>query len=81
MEIVPQIGTKFHSDVVKVDGQLVNKKIKESVYIAFNKPVGIVCTTDTRVEKDNIIDFINYPLESSPFEDWIRTAMAYSSNG
>ena len=29
---VPQIGTKIsHSDVVKVDGQLVNKKIKESV--------------------------------------------------
>ena len=64
---VPQIGTKIsHSDVVKVDGQLVNKKIKESVYIAFNKPVGIVCTTDTRVEKDNIIDFINYPSRIFP---------------
>ncbi len=34
--------------------------------MAFNKPVGIVCTTDTRVEKDNIIDFINYPKRIFP---------------
>ena len=31
-----------------------------------NKPIGIVCTTDTRVEKDNIIDFINYPERIFP---------------
>ena len=36
------------------------------MYIALNKPVGIVCTTDTRVEKDNIIDFINYPSRIFP---------------
>ena len=30
------------------------------VYLVLNKPVGIVCTSDTR-EKDNIIDFVNYP--------------------
>ena len=41
-----------------------NKKI--STYIAFNKPLGIVCTTDTRVEKNNIIDFINYPTRIFP---------------
>ncbi|HET8810392.1 MAG TPA: 23S rRNA pseudouridine(2604) synthase RluF [Flavobacteriaceae bacterium] len=35
---------------------------EKPVYLAFNKPIGIVCTTDTRVEKDNIIDFINYPV-------------------
>ncbi|MGA8855057.1 MAG: pseudouridine synthase, partial [Christiangramia sp.] len=29
-------------------------------------PVGIVCTTDTRVEKDNIIDYINYPKRIFP---------------
>jgi 23S rRNA pseudouridine2604 synthase len=28
--------------------------------------VGIVCTTDTRVEKDNIIDFINHPKRIFP---------------
>jgi 23S rRNA pseudouridine2604 synthase len=34
--------------------------------LAFNKPVGIVCTTDTRVEKDNIIDYIGYPKRIFP---------------
>ena len=34
--------------------------------MAFNKPIGIVCTTDTRREKDNIIDFINYPSRIFP---------------
>jgi 23S rRNA pseudouridine2604 synthase len=64
---VPEMGTKVtSSDVVKVDGkQIFNNKIKHT-YIAFNKPVGIVCTTDTRVEKDNIIDFINYPTRIFP---------------
>lgn len=35
------------------------KKEEHMVLIAFNKPQGIVCTTDRR-EPDNIIDFINY---------------------
>ncbi len=33
---------------------------KKHTYIALNKPKGIVCTTDRRVEKDNIVDFIGY---------------------
>jgi 23S rRNA pseudouridine2604 synthase len=41
-------------------------KAKKNVYIAFNKPAGIVCTTDVGVEKDNIIDFINYPTRIFP---------------
>ncbi len=41
---------------VMVNGLLIENGI-EPVYIAFNKPVGIECTTDTR-EKDNIIDYI-----------------------
>ena len=41
---------------VKVRGELIENEI-EPVYIAFNKPVGIVSTTDTS-EKDNIVDFI-----------------------
>ena len=50
----------------KVDGKTVeNTKVKPT-YLAFNKPVGIVCTTDTRVEKNNIIDFINYPARIFP---------------
>ena len=44
--------------VVKVNGQLIENDI-EPVYIAFNKPVGIVCTTDTG-EKDNIVDYVGH---------------------
>jgi 23S rRNA pseudouridine2604 synthase len=65
---VPEMGTKIlPSDIVEVDGQLISKpKKKQQVYIAFNKPVGIVCTTDRGVEKDNIIDYINYPTRIFP---------------
>lgn len=64
---IPEIGTKIApTDVVHVDGKLIKNTKEEFVYLAFNKPVGIVCTTDTRVEKDNIIDFINYPKRIFP---------------
>jgi len=64
---VPEMGTKVKAgDVVCVDGEPVVKTPKKFVYLAFNKPVGIVCTTDTGVEKDNIIDFINYPTRIFP---------------
>ena len=65
--IVPEMGTKISpDDEVSVDGKVISKPTTKSVYIAFNKPVGIVCTTDTRVEKNNIIDFINYPSRIFP---------------
>lgn len=54
------------SDRIEVDGILVENLKEGNVYIAFNKPTGIVCTTDTRVEKDNIIDYINYPRRIFP---------------
>lgn len=58
---LPEMGTKVSvDDVVAVDGELISNRKTERTYLAFNKPVGVVCTTDTRVEKDNIIDFINY---------------------
>jgi len=61
------MGLKVSSyDDIAVDGVLVNKKSNKPVYIAFNKPVGIVCTTDTRFEKNNIIDYINYPTRIFP---------------
>ena len=65
---VPEMGTKISAqDEVKVNGKLVSKpKKKKMVYIAFNKPVGIVCTTDQRREKNNIIDYINYPTRIFP---------------
>ena len=64
---VPLMGTKIvEGDKVCVDGKAVSKSEEAAVYIALNKPMGIVCTTDTRVEKDNIIDFLNYPKRIFP---------------
>ena len=54
------------SDRIEVDGVLIEDNQEGNIYIAFNKPTGIVCTTDTRVEKDNIIDYINYPSRIFP---------------
>lgn len=45
-------------DIVTVDSAVVHLK-KEKIYLAFNKPKGIVCTADRR-EPDNIIDYIGY---------------------
>ena len=64
---VPLMGTKIvEGDKVCVDGKAVIKVKEAAVYIALNKPTGIVCTTDTRVEKDNIIDYLNYPKRVFP---------------
>lgn len=64
---VPEMGTKIvPDDVVAVDGDIIKNNKESFIYLAFNKPIGIVCTTDTRVEKDNIIDFINYPKRIFP---------------
>jgi 23S rRNA pseudouridine2604 synthase len=65
---VPLMGTKISDeDEVSVNGKVVHRaKKKKMVYIAFNKPVGIVCTTDQMREKNNIIDYINYPTRIFP---------------
>ena len=65
---IPEIGTKVEDDdQVVVEGQRIKKSKKQkNIYLAFNKPVGIVCTTNTRVEPDNIIDFIKYPKRIFP---------------
>lgn len=56
----------FSGDKVVLDGELISRETKpKSVYIALNKPVGIVCTTDHR-ERDNIIDFVGYPERIFP---------------
>lgn len=63
----PEMGVKIDSsDEIKIDGKLVLETNKRSIYLAFNKPVGIVCTTDTRFEKNNIIEYINYPERIFP---------------
>lgn len=64
---VPEMGTKvMPGDEVRVGGKLVSPPKEDFVYLAFNKPVGIVCTTDTKREKNNIIDFIHHPKRIFP---------------
>jgi 23S rRNA pseudouridine2604 synthase len=64
---IPAIGTKVMlNDKVTVDNKLIQNKREKFVYIAFNKPKGVVCTTDTKKEKNNIVDFINYPKRIFP---------------
>lgn len=58
---IPELGTKVSdADEICVDGVSIRKSEEEHVYIAFNKPIGIVCTTDTKREKNNIVDYINH---------------------
>ena len=64
---VTEKGSKvLPSDIVSVDGKTISEPKEDFIYLAFNKPVGIVCTTDTIREKNNIIDFINYPKRIFP---------------
>ncbi len=61
-----ELGTKVtYRDEVRVDGKLIREKTEQSLYLAFNKPVGIECTTNLNV-RNNIIDFINYPKRIYP---------------
>lgn len=63
---VPEMGTKVTpDDIVRVNGELINQPKEKHVYLAFNKPVGIVCTT-AQNEKDNIVNYINYPKRIFP---------------
>lgn len=64
--VVPELGTKVApTDEVRIDGKLIRENNKKPVYLAFNKPVGIECTTNQEVQ-DNIVDYINYPERIFP---------------
>jgi len=65
---ISEIGTKIEEgDRVEVDGQKIEtSKSQKNIYLAFNKPIGIVCTTDRRFDPNNIIDFIKYPTRVFP---------------
>lgn len=63
---VPEMGTKVSpGDEVRVNGELIVPPKKDNVYLAFNKPIGIVCTTNP-AEKKNIVDYINFPTRIFP---------------
>ena len=60
-----QLGNRVgKNDVVKFDGRLVKPK-NQVLYIALNKPIGIVSTTDER-EPNNIVKHVNYPERLFP---------------
>lgn len=65
---IPEMGTKVApGDQVSVDDKLIENNSETLTYLAFNKPIGVVCTTASKkVEKDNIIDYINYPKRIFP---------------
>ena len=59
------LGTQVaEGDEVRIDGNTVGVK-KKQVYIALNKPVGIICTTEANIA-DNIIDHVGYPERIFP---------------
>lgn len=63
--LTAQTGTKVKpGDEIRLNGKLLSKR-DDLVYIAFNKPVGITCTTERKVI-DNIVDFIGFPKRIFP---------------
>ena len=83
---IPEIGTKVDDcDLVEVEGQIIEKSTKQKkIYLAFNKPVGIVCTTNREVEPDNIIDFIKYPKRIFPIgrlDKWSEGLIFLTNDG
>ena len=47
-------------DVIHIDGEKIKQKKSKRIFIALNKPKGVVCTTNAGVEENNIIDFIKF---------------------
>ena len=65
----PELGTRVEQgDVVEVCGQAIQGDFEgkaDRVYIAYNKPVGITCTTEQSV-KGNIVDAIDHDQRIFP---------------
>ncbi|TKG94030.1 pseudouridine synthase [Puteibacter caeruleilacunae] len=62
---VAEMGVKVSpDDQISVNDEIITKEVAH-IYLAFNKPVGITCTTDTSI-KGNIIDYINHPERIFP---------------
>lgn len=52
------------TDKIEVSGKPIVKEVQD-IYLAFNKPVGVICTTDTSI-RGNIVDFIQFPERIFP---------------
>ena len=66
--VIAELGIKIKKgDKITIDNkEIIEPKKKKTILIAFNKPKGIVCTTNRSVEKNNIIDYINFPERIFP---------------
>lgn len=53
------------NDIIKIKGTIIQQKKEKPIFIAFNKPLGIECTTNTKV-KDNIIDYLGFKQRIFP---------------
>jgi len=54
-----ELGSRVEeNDEVGVKGQKIKKIKDQKIYLAYHKPVGVICTAD-QSKKDNIIDEIN----------------------
>ncbi len=63
--VVAKLGNRvFEGDVVTINDKPLKTQDK-IIYMAFNKPVGVSCTTDLK-DKYNIIDFLKYPTRIFP---------------
>ena len=63
--IVAGLGDRvLPDDEITVNSKPI-KAVEKEIFIAFNKPVGITCTTDRKI-KGNIIDYINHPERIFP---------------
>ena len=69
-------------NIVRVDGKEVRPSGRK-IYLAFNKPRGIVCTA-SRKEPDNIIDCLNYPKRvtyAGRLDKWSEGLMLMTDDG
>ena len=56
----------LEEDMIEIDGEKINQSKKKKIFIALNKPRGVVCTTNAGVEENNIIDFLKFPERVFP---------------
>ncbi len=63
---IASLGSRVDvTDTILLDGRLINVERPKAIYLALNKPRGIVCTTDLR-EKNNIVSYLNLPERIFP---------------
>ncbi|CAM4157924.1 MULTISPECIES: 23S rRNA pseudouridine(2604) synthase RluF [Flavobacterium] len=64
--VVPEMGTKIGpNDEVRANGQLIQEKNDNRIYLVLNKPTGIECTTNLDV-RENVVSYLDYPERVFP---------------